>query len=139
MIDEPRFGEPPEWTEKAACLGLYPDFDDRGRRKCLTICASCPVNDLCLDLARDLERGMPERYRQGIFGGTTTQERYDMDVSDGIRIKPMNEGVAREALNCIKCGGPMTDTHIASNLYCQACHPARMTNRKTTKEERYAA
>jgi WhiB family redox-sensing transcriptional regulator len=64
------------WTNDAACVGdpdpdLFHPLPDQTEesRAAKTICAGCPVSDLCLDEALDLN----DRY--GIRGGLTETER----------------------------------------------------------------
>jgi WhiB family redox-sensing transcriptional regulator len=67
------------WSQQAACKGYAslfypkdaerPQARDRREQKAKTLCAICPVLDLCKDHAR-------ENTEFGIWGGENEEERY---------------------------------------------------------------
>jgi WhiB family redox-sensing transcriptional regulator len=64
------------WRQKGACRGLDPAIfyptseEDAGEAK--TICAICPVRELCLEFA------LVNREHDGVWGGATERERRRM-------------------------------------------------------------
>lgn len=80
----------PWWRDRAACRGVDPEvfFCDLGDpaavEAAVAVCRSCPVAEPCLADARRLEYGWAFGQRHGIRGGTTPQERADMD---GVRVR----------------------------------------------------
>jgi hypothetical protein len=44
------------------------------------VCATCPLIDACRDRAMTAEKGVPETFRFGVFGGTTPAERAALDT-----------------------------------------------------------
>lgn len=76
------------WLDQAACSGIAdPDifFPRRGGDaasrwgRARRICASCPVTTECLGAALREEGGLLARYRDGMRGGLTPQQRADLD------------------------------------------------------------
>ena len=68
-----------QWWLDAACYGI-PDvffFPESGQitKKIDVICGRCPVRVDCLEYAMEMERGMAERNRFGIWGGRTPAQR----------------------------------------------------------------
>ncbi|MGH9222834.1 MAG: WhiB family transcriptional regulator [Acidimicrobiales bacterium] len=63
----------PTWRQRGACRGLDPDIfyplEDSDAGPAKSVCAGCPVRDLCLEFALDTREG------EGIWGGTTARER----------------------------------------------------------------
>ncbi|MCA1692056.1 MAG: WhiB family transcriptional regulator [Acidimicrobiales bacterium] len=61
------------WRQRGACVGLDPDVfyppSDEESDEAKAICASCPVQEPCLEFALD------SREADGIWGGTTARER----------------------------------------------------------------
>ena len=70
-----------DWQDDAACKGkpitmFVPDTDmprDRDYVAALQYCKGCPVRVYCLNYAMEYEQD--QRYRFGVFGGMTPQER----------------------------------------------------------------
>lgn len=59
-----------EWQDRALCKGntaLF--FDNSQRNQAKSICRRCPIWQPCLDFA------MAETWVQGVWGGTTENER----------------------------------------------------------------
>lgn len=80
----PLVGEPPEWTEKALCVGRWEEFDEPDAATFHKIvkptCLACPVRTRCLSdaLATEVdEKGNPVsgKFRAGVRGGLRTHER----------------------------------------------------------------
>lgn len=73
-IEEDEF-EQPSWREEALCKGFDPDvfFPDEGDTAGIayakSICEGCPVIEECLSYAVEMNQ------TEGIWGGTTKQER----------------------------------------------------------------
>lgn len=65
-----------EWQERAACAGEDPELwhpnDSRQAAQAKRICKQCPVILECLNWALNTE--LPST-REGIYGGTTPNER----------------------------------------------------------------
>lgn len=104
---------PAEWMDEAMCLGHPEEFDDEGTDKALEICGACPVLATCAARALEQERGLPEEYRQGIFGGLRPSDRVALDRRAGVVIEPPEdvdfvEVDRRTRLNCILCGDPLS-------------------------------
>jgi WhiB family redox-sensing transcriptional regulator len=63
----------PAWRQRAACRGVDPDIfypvSDEEAEDAKAICASCPVQQLCLDWA------LTYREKEGVWGGATERER----------------------------------------------------------------
>lgn len=57
--------------DKAATPTLY----DNARR----VCNECPVRELCLSYALEVERGNDRRWRFGFWGGLSPRERAKLD------------------------------------------------------------
>lgn len=71
------FFPPMEWAGRGACVGMNPgvfhdDPSEKGVARAKAICATCPVQEQCLDYA--IEHAMTKDYH-GIWGGTTHSER----------------------------------------------------------------
>lgn len=75
--------KPETWMDDAACIGYDPEWwfpDDRGvganasspTKAAKAICATCPVQTLCLDYAMRTE---PGGTKHGIYGGVTADAR----------------------------------------------------------------
>lgn len=64
------------------CRSVDPDlwFSDLAERKeqAIELCEQCPVSAACLRAALAEERGTQARYRYGIWGGRTPDERYHL-------------------------------------------------------------
>lgn len=63
---------PQEWTRRAACRNLDPDFmfpegNNNHYKEQRKVCAGCPVSTECAELGRDEAWGM--------WGGTTVKQR----------------------------------------------------------------
>lgn len=77
----------PDWHLQAACRGYiaagkdlwFPSNDSRGKRSIVAqakaICATCPVQQQCLEYAMTRERALP-----GIWGGLTGQQRRQLHL-----------------------------------------------------------
>jgi WhiB family redox-sensing transcriptional regulator len=63
----------PAWRARAACRGVDPDIfypvSDEDAEDAKAICATCPVQQLCLDWA------LANREKEGVWGGATERER----------------------------------------------------------------
>ncbi len=61
------------WRQRGACKGLDPDIfypsSDEEAEEAKGICASCPVQQVCL------EHALTHRERDGVWGGLTERER----------------------------------------------------------------
>lgn len=76
------------WAQ-AACRkpGMDPgmwfpdDADVDTQNRAIRLCHQCPLAIHCLEMAMDCEKRKGEKYRFGIFGGTTPQQRYRMEIS----------------------------------------------------------
>lgn len=82
----PKLSQPENkhWQEDGACNDYHPNlfYPDRPGKKssydqARRICDSCPVKDLCLEYALDIEDGSYAN-RHGMFGGLTPQERHHL-------------------------------------------------------------
>ena len=64
------------WRKHAACRGVDPDifypFSEEEAEEAKAICASCAVNETCLEYA------LSNRERDGVWGGATERERRRM-------------------------------------------------------------
>ena len=80
-----------QWLQQAACRGLDPElfYPERKQRttNAKAVCADCPVRQECLD---DAMANETQRWRHGIFGGLTAQER-DLLVRGKKRTYPRPE------------------------------------------------
>lgn len=75
------------WEDDAVCLTIGPDLwfptsykSDEGRAQAtaaIAICHQCPVRAACLNTALTREGAISEDRRDGIWGGTTPNERYN--------------------------------------------------------------
>lgn len=72
-------GQPPDWRTDAACAGEDTElfFDAARTDEALSICAGCPVRDLCRADNTAWENTTRSRrfYASGVVGGTTGSER----------------------------------------------------------------
>lgn len=72
MINAPNT-KMPAWRQRAACRGVDPDIfypvSDEDAEDAKAICATCPVQQLCLDWA------LASREKEGVWGGATERER----------------------------------------------------------------
>lgn len=60
----------------------FPDDSDTDtQNEAIRLCHQCPLVTHCLDMEMDCEKGKGEKYRFGIFGGTTPRQRYRMEIS----------------------------------------------------------
>ncbi|RYZ27996.1 MAG: WhiB family transcriptional regulator [Propionibacteriaceae bacterium] len=68
------------WQELAACEGRDPVmFDDHRRREeAKAMCDGCPVRSNCLEAAMQHEGARSARWRAGVWGGLTAQERAEL-------------------------------------------------------------
>lgn len=71
------------WHALATCLGrakeMFPDTTNRpGIKHAKSICAACPVRELCLRAAMAAEAGRGKNNRYGIFGGLTPGQRHTL-------------------------------------------------------------
>ena len=63
------------WRRQAACKGLDPgvfhpdDHDPEAVEAAVTVCAACPVREVCL------EHAIARREPDGVWGGRTARER----------------------------------------------------------------
>lgn len=57
------------------------DSDIETQHRAIKLCHQCPLATHCLDMEMDCEKGKGEKYRFGIFGGTTPRQRYRMEFS----------------------------------------------------------
>lgn len=77
------------WQTRAACRGADPMIffggpDNEGSayrtelfiEQAKTLCANCPVRQMCLENAMTVERGCGRTNRFGIFGGLDRDERF---------------------------------------------------------------
>ena len=68
----------PTWRSRAACTGIdsdifYPSSEDEAEAdEAKAICATCPVNTVCL------EHALSVREKEGVWGGATEKERRRM-------------------------------------------------------------
>jgi WhiB family redox-sensing transcriptional regulator len=73
IIAEMIGGALPAWLDDAACKGMDPDifFPEQGNGwvHAAAICATCPVQQECLDWALQHEE------TEGVWGGTSQRER----------------------------------------------------------------
>ena len=76
------------WRGQGACVGLDPElfFPERGIRidAVLAVCAGCPVEEPCLEWGLYHEK-------EGIWGGTSAQQRKIMRRQRGIRVNNGND------------------------------------------------
>lgn len=72
------------WEQSARCSTIGPAIffpEGQGRRftaaarEAKAVCGWCPVRELCLDRALELEGTADRHKRAGIWGGTTPNER----------------------------------------------------------------
>jgi WhiB family redox-sensing transcriptional regulator len=68
-----------EWVDDAACLDIGNDifYPDKGNRatEAKAVCARCKVRSECLEYAMQWPT-LP--YNQGVWGGTTPEERWKL-------------------------------------------------------------
>jgi WhiB family transcriptional regulator, redox-sensing transcriptional regulator len=69
----------PRWYRDARCADADPEafFPPKGGTgaEALAICGTCPVVELCLAYALELEGDSHDRTRAGVWGGTTPRQR----------------------------------------------------------------
>jgi WhiB family redox-sensing transcriptional regulator len=72
-MSNPPNSKTPAWRARAACRGVDPDIfypvSDEDAEDAKAICATCPVQQLCLDWA------LANREKEGVWGGATERER----------------------------------------------------------------
>ena len=72
-MHEPKDSKTLAWRQKAACRGVDPDIfypmTDEEAEDAKAVCASCPVNEACLEWA------LTTREKEGVWGGATERER----------------------------------------------------------------
>lgn len=74
-----------EWTEQASCTGSGDAWFLSGKEfqqeieAAIDVCWSCPVAGECLVYAMEVERGVSQSYRFGIWGGLTPGQRVKLD------------------------------------------------------------
>ena len=72
-----------DWTQ-AACRGEDPElwFPESGGRdlygQARATCQRCPIRERCLEYAMKREGGYGRVYRAGMWGGLTSNERYQL-------------------------------------------------------------
>lgn len=89
-----------DWWDDAACKGQTWVVEARNTpaiNAAKAICATCPVIEDCLRQALSMEARLPMWLRNGVAGGMTRRERYDLSRSV-----------------CQDCGEPVQLGHI----YC---------------------
>lgn len=106
------------WADNAACQGedreLFFVHDRRhphAAKEALSICATCPVKQECLEAAIVEEQGLGYGYRYGIRGGTTPTERWVLS--------------RRTPRACAECGR----TFVSANYRKLTCSKACADNR----------
>ena len=95
-----------EWKLRGSCndhsgLDWIEPADDAAAAQCLQICADCPVRGLCLTEA--IKQG-----EEGIWGGTTGEQRQVLAETDGIEIpRQIRHGTrtayAKRGCHCDDC------------------------------------
>ena len=78
-----------DWRDHAACAGetsdlFFPTSYLAAEAKprvaaAIAVCRSCPVITDCLAYALDMERGSNVMSRDGIWGGTTPSQRFNLN------------------------------------------------------------
>jgi WhiB family redox-sensing transcriptional regulator len=111
-----------EWRAHAACRNFNPDIFFPGitesRELAMSICAECPVREICL------EENLDER--AGIYGGTSGRQRIE------IRKNRYSEG------KCVHCQKIFIRTGRNQVLCSEGCRLARHKSQKA-KSRRYVA
>jgi len=115
-----------EWKTLGSCVdhsGLDWDeeADDAAAAECLQICATCPVRGQCLTEA--LKQG-----EEGIWGGTTHQQRQALAKADGIKIPRQIRHGTRTTYTTHRC--TCNDCRTAHRDYTRAYRAAQLRRRQ---------
>lgn len=102
---------PAQWTKEAKCLDDWKAFageHDPSPAVAKVLCDGCPVIEECLAAALEEEGDIAARFRAGVRGGLTPQERYD-------RVKPASKPCKRNH------GPEYRKTRSNGFTYCGEC------------------
>lgn len=76
----------PRWRDLALCREVDPHlfFPDPGgqARAARRVCAACDVRTDCLTDVLAREHGLTVKYRSGVYGGLTPEQRHHLDRSN---------------------------------------------------------
>jgi WhiB family redox-sensing transcriptional regulator len=112
------------WTERAACAGedlnmFFPDTPNNRASAAKAVCKTCPVINDCLRFAL-------ENYEQGVWGGTTDNQRRHLRRGLGIerpKVRPECGTTAAYAAH-----------HRAGEEACPPCRKANAVARARYRE-----
>lgn len=111
------------WTEQAACSEIPTEmfFIDKGVsaqtrevKMILKVCESCPVSQICLETALQLEGNCGQSNRHGIWGGLLPAQRYKLAKSS---TKP-KENLCKKRLHEMTPENSFLDSGYVG---CRAC------------------
>lgn len=123
------------WRDYAACKGVDPDLfhPPRGgdHQRALRVCRACPVADHCLEYALSVN----PRDDQGIWGGTSQEQRKRLRKSRGITTVTVPRDTTRQPAGCGTDAG--YQRHRRNNEpVCDACRAAHTLDRQHRKAGR---